>query len=210
MKKNNVLFLVIMLIGSFMLFGCNEPVEVPGGLPTLEQAVKYSNDKINETVSGLTKKQLHALWGKPTTTTVTKLDVWIVNQETGDQVVVQYERQNGKLIAVMAMTGKTESTQSFKYTLRGEGYGGGKFVITINGDGTFSYTEGDSSNYVGTGTWTTNDDGLLCLKEKADMSGFERTNYFTSFSNLLIWVAENSDNFKYVQLSGGNIFARDE
>lgn len=50
---------------------------------------------------------------------------------------------------------------------------------------------------------------LICLKENADKDGFVRTNYFTSFANLLIWVEECSDNFKYVKLSAGNIFSQD-
>lgn len=208
MKKLSILVLFILPLCIFTLFGCGDRVELPDGMPTLEQAVLYSDAQITETIAGFTEKQLHKYWGKPTTSLPQFGDVWVVNADTKAQVVVQYERQNGQRVVVMAVTGRSELVQSFKYTYRGEGYGG-KFVITLNGDGTFSYIEGDASDYVGTGTWTNDANGFVCLREKADSKGFSRTNYFTAFANLLIWVEENSDNFKYVKVSSGNIFSMD-
>ena len=207
MRKIINLFVILALLCGAVLVGCGK-VELPDGLPTLETAVTYSDSELTAKLVGLTEKQMSVLWGNPSThVSAANSDVWVVNIETGAKIVVQYQKKDGVWIVERAVTGKSTSmAKSYSYKYRGEGYGG-DFVITLYTDGTFIYTEGKSSDYVGRGLWTQENNGAICLKENKDENGFARTNYFTPFSNLLIWVADGSDNFKYVTVKAGSIFA---
>lgn len=112
-------------------------------------------------------------------------------------------------ISVLLFTGCADSVQESDivdktYVYEKDGFGG-EFVITINGDGTFSYYEGALSSYMATGKWTLEEDTLQ-LSDDEDM-GSSLVNYFKVDGNDLIYLSENSSNFLYVQVADGDIFS---
>ena len=90
-----------------------------------------------------------------------------------------------------------------RYTYEGKGFGG-DFAITVRDDGTFTYYEGMLSSHLGNGTWAVSGD-ILTL---TDRKGAEpvRVNRFRMEGDDLVFLAEGSDNFLYVQLSEGERF----
>ena len=91
---------------------------------------------------------------------------------------------------------------------------GGYFTIKLFEDGTFQYYEGILSSYIGMGTWTL-DENILCLKDQemhrfsedlTTMEPYIRTNCFKVEKDCLVWLAENSDNFLYVDVVDGDRF----
>ena len=207
MRKIIVILLVFVLVCGVAFTGCNAAVELPDGLPTLEEASKMSGTTLTEKLLNLSEKQMHALWGTPDDQSpAMNCDTWWVNRETGTRIVVHYNKLNGKWVVDQVLTGNGENTvQTYLYEYRGEGYGG-KFTIALKSDGTFQYHEGDNSDHFGYGMWSMDDSGSICLREKADENGKERVNYFKAFGSMLIWVQENSDNFKYVTVINGGLF----
>lgn len=99
------------------------------------------------------------------------------------------------------------------YLYEGEGCGG-NFTITLNEDGTFQYYEGWLSSYIGMGTWTLSEDGVLRMQDKemgrfnadGSVGTYVRVNYFKVEKDCLVWMAENSDNFLYVDVADGERF----
>lgn len=86
------------------------------------------------------------------------------------------------------------------YLYEGEGCGS-DFTIHFYDDGTFYYYEGVFSSYWGYGNWVQYGDVL----EISDHE-FERINYFRVEDGVLIFQAEGSDNFLYVQVEDGERF----
>ena len=75
-----------------------------------------------------------------------------------------------------------------------EGFGG-KFTISLQDDGTFSYYEGLRSSHLGWGTWTV-EDGTLTLREDT----FSRVFHFRIEDDSLYYIKKSSSPFTYVQL----------
>lgn len=75
-----------------------------------------------------------------------------------------------------------------------EGFGG-KFTISLQDDGTFSYYEGLLSSHLGWGTWTVEDD-TLTLREDT----FSRVFHFRIEDDSLYYIKKSSSPFTYVQL----------
>jgi len=104
---------------------------------------------------------------------------------------------------------KTESSEQISgtkiFVYEGVGFGGGNFHIKIHDDGTFTYQQGSASNYYGVGKWSLQGD-VLCMKD--DISSYTFVNYFKVVENTLVFQAENSTNFMYVQLSDGEKFVK--
>ena len=103
------------------------------------------------------------------------------------------------------------------YNYEKDGFGG-SFTINLFEDGTFQYYEGMLSSYIGMGTWTLEENNVLCMKDQEtvrfsdDSSKVEmyvRTNYFKVEEDCLVWLAENSDNFLYVDVEAGDRFLCD-
>ena len=99
------------------------------------------------------------------------------------------------------------------YTYEKDGCGG-YFTIKLFEDGTFQYYEGTLSSYIGMGTWTL-DENILCLKDQethrfsedfTTMEPYVRTNCFKVEKDCLVWLAESSDNFLYVDVVDGDRF----
>ena len=73
------------------------------------------------------------------------------------------------------------------------------FLITINEDGTYVYSESIASSSVTNGTWTISD-GKLVLKDELG------TNYFNIEDGKLTFISDNSDNYTYVEVRDGEEF----
>lgn len=92
--------------------------------------------------------------------------------------------------------------------VRDAGGFGGDFTITLRQDGGFKYYEGFLSSYIGSGTWT-REDGVICLADEVlkDSAGIRR-HYFTLEDGDLIFRAEGSAAFKYLDVEDGERFSR--
>ncbi len=95
------------------------------------------------------------------------------------------------------ITGKT-------YVYEKEGFGS-DFAISIDEDGTFNYFEGNFSSYIGVGEWTL-DGNILCLSDD-EKTGYAFVNYFKVDGDNLIFQAEKSSNFLYIEVSDGDRFS---
>jgi len=92
--------------------------------------------------------------------------------------------------------------------IRDAGGFGGDFAVTLNQDGTFSYYAGLLSSYIGMGTWT-QEDGVVCLADEGleGSAGIQRY-YFTVEDGNLVFQAEKSAKFMYVDVKDGERFSR--
>ena len=89
------------------------------------------------------------------------------------------------------------------YTYEKDGFGG-NFQILIMEDGTFSYYEGPLSSYIGSGTWEFNDT-ILHLSDNG-MEPNIKNYYFQADDNALIFIADGSDDFLFIDVSDGQKF----
>ena len=80
-----------------------------------------------------------------------------------------------------------------KFVYEKEGFGGDCY-IDFKEDGTFLYSPGYLSSYLGGGTWEISGDKVVLTQENDGMSG-KRVNYFSIAENELIYIEEGSDNF---------------
>lgn len=111
------------------------------------------------------------------------------------------------LVIVCSVTGCNTSVEETNtldgiYVYEKDGFGS-EFIITLNEDGTFQYSEGALSSTLGYGTWTLEDD-ILCISEE-DYSP-TRTNYFQVKDGNLVFVTDHSDNFLYIKVADGEQF----
>ena len=83
---------------------------------------------------------------------------------------------------------------------------GGDFVLTLNLDRTFSYTEGPYSSYLGSGTWTAVDDTTIRLIDPNREGNWKA--YFTFAGNTLCYDKRQSAPFTYVDLPDNAVFTR--
>ncbi len=92
------------------------------------------------------------------------------------------------------------------YVFEHDGFGG-EFTLSLRADGSMGYYEGWASSHIGDGTWTQEGD-MLTISEPNGRGG-QRVNRFRVTQNALIFVAEGSDNFIYVQMNDGDRFRFD-
>ena len=90
------------------------------------------------------------------------------------------------------------------YKYDGEGFGG-DFTITLNADGTYTFYEGLLSSYMGMGTWSTAYDAVYMNEGDA---GFGFSFMFGVEGDSLIYLAQGSDAFPYVELPDEARFIR--
>ena len=101
-------------------------------------------------------------------------------------------------------TGTSSSAEEAAvYVYEKEGFGG-NFTIALDPDGTFQYYEGYLSSHMGLGTWAVEGD-ILTLREDEE-SGYGFVNRFTVTPEGLVFQAEDSDNFLYVEVDDGDRF----
>lgn len=91
------------------------------------------------------------------------------------------------------------------YQYEGQGFGG-DFTITVNADGTYAFYEGFLSSYMGGGTWSRDDDTVHMIEE----NGFDLKFTFEIQDDALVYSAEGSDAFLYVDVSDGERFVRQD
>ena len=119
------------------------------------------------------------------------------------------------LLIVLCITGCAEkeevldyknSVAGKKYIYSGEPFSDIEdnypFTITINDDGTYTYSESLLSSYLGLGKWSVDDDVLTLT----DNTGVEIINYFLIDGEDLVFKEENSTNFIYVKVKDGERF----
>ena len=83
----------------------------------------------------------------------------------------------------------------------------GDFTISIKDDGTFTYYEGMASSYIGMGEWTIKRNTIILENEVPAINGSRtKTNIFEIGNGKLIWRAEGSDNFSFVEVEDGESF----
>lgn len=81
---------------------------------------------------------------------------------------------------------------------------GSNFTIRINDDGTFSYSEGVLSSYLGIGVWELDGDTLILSDD--EKIGYPFVNYFKVNGSDLVFLSENSSNYIYVKVADGERF----
>lgn len=79
---------------------------------------------------------------------------------------------------------------------------GSDFIITLEKDGTFWYSAGSLSSYIGVGEWTV-DDGILTMTETIS---YDLTFRFSVEEDALVFISEGSDRFMYVTVENGDKF----
>ena len=121
----------------------------------------------------------------------------LTNLLVGEDVVVT-------LSVVEAPALLTKESLAGTYVYEGEGFGG-DFTITLLADGEYSFYEGPLSSYLGTGTWSLDDAGVLTLTEDEQL-GFAMTNRFAAGKGSLAFIADGSDGFPYVKPADGARF----
>ena len=80
----------------------------------------------------------------------------------------------------------------------------GVFTITINEDGTFTYREGEKSDYIAKGTWSYRK-GILTLDDELSRK-YNFVNKFVVLDGNLVFVEEDSTNFPSVTVKDGEKF----
>lgn len=94
-----------------------------------------------------------------------------------------------------------EQAEGTVYQYEKEGFGSA-FTITLYNDGTFAYYEGALSSYMGMGTWQQEGD-LVTLHDEQHFQ-----NHFRFEGEDLVFAAEGSTNFMYVDVAEGDRFVR--
>ncbi|MCR5041510.1 MAG: copper resistance protein NlpE [Clostridia bacterium] len=87
------------------------------------------------------------------------------------------------------------------YVWEKDGFGG-DFTITFNSDGTYEYSVGYLSSYLGMGSWET-DNGVLTMTETG---GYDLSFRFAVEDGGLRYIAEGSDAFMGVTVEDGDRF----
>ncbi len=90
------------------------------------------------------------------------------------------------------------------YLYEKDGFGG-SFTIQLRDDGSFTYYEGMLSSYIGIGSWTLVD-GIVTLSDDDDV-GYPLVNRFRVDGEDLVFIAEGSSNFVYIDVSDGQRFS---
>ena len=102
----------------------------------------------------------------------------------------------------------SESISGITFVYEKEG-AGGDFSIRIHEDGTFFYSEGTYSSYIGVGAWTLEGDTLTLTDDENVSYGL--VNRFKVVGGDLIYFSEGSTNFLYVKAADGEkFFAKQE
>ncbi|RVU98605.1 hypothetical protein EII22_02015 [Coriobacteriales bacterium OH1046] len=83
---------------------------------------------------------------------------------------------------------------------------GGDFTIKLNEDGTYEYSVGFLSSYIGLGTWEV-ESGILTLTET---SGYENVFRFSVGDGELVFISEGSSQFMHVAVEDGDRFMLEE
>ena len=170
----------------------------PGPVDLLRCATTMAGDKksLKERITRIAQAPRRWLWAAVTVVLVTALACLCA---FGQRAPEEGQDPDGRLWPY----GVSEMTY-----VRDAGGFGGDFTVTLNQDGTFSYYAGYLSSYIGRGTWT-QEDGVICLADEVlkDSAGMQYY-YFTVEDGNLIFRAEGSAAFMYVDVKDGERFTR--
>ncbi|MBR3494322.1 MAG: hypothetical protein IKH38_02750 [Clostridia bacterium] len=124
---------------------------------------------------------------------------------TGDNAFPQHYREAVAAITTLLQDLPEESDGTVPGTYRYEGEGfGGDFTLTLLEDGTYTFYEGLLSSYMGGGEWSM-EQRFIYLSEA---NGLSLYNTLIPMKDTLVFVAEGSDGFLYVQVPDGGRFVR--
>jgi len=112
---------------------------------------------------------------------------------TGDEVIDLFYNSGDKRDDI---AGKT-------YLYEGEGIMG-SFAITLYNDGSFFYSEGGASSYIGVGTWTRDGD-IITMSDRGNGS-YGLVNHFQFEGEDLVFVEQSSSGFVYIEVEDGERF----
>lgn len=140
-----------------------------------------------------------------------KAEVKITGEENGKTVdlgtlVITKTDKNTK--GVLSVTFKKAGSASLagkKFYYEKEGFGG-YCNIEFNEDGTFLYSPGVLSSYLGGGTWKISGDTVI-LTEKNEGEGKTITNRFKIAGNDIVYIADGSDGLRYMEVKDGEKFS---
>ena len=121
------------------------------------------------------------------------LEAWLEDYDADEEVRAAVEG----VIAAATLPGV--------YTYEGEGFGGA-FTITLSANGSYTFTEGLLSSYLGSGLWNVNGDELV-LTENPE-NGAELINRFRVGDDQLVFIEAQSSNFLHITVPDGAVFAR--
>ena len=140
-----------------------------------------------------------------------KAEVKVTGEENGKTVdlgtlVITKTDKNTK--GVLSVTFKKAGSASLagkKFYYEKEGFGG-YCNIEFNEDGTFLYSPGVLSSYLGGGTWEISGNKVILTQENDGMAG-KRVNCFRIVGNELIFIEADSDNFVGTKVKDGEKFS---
>lgn len=140
-----------------------------------------------------------------------KAEVKVTGEENGKTVdlgtlVITKTDKNTK--GVLSVTFKKAGSASLagkKFYYEKEGFGG-YCHIEFNEDGTFLYSPGVLSSYLGGGTWEISGDTVI-LTEKNEGEGKTVTNRFKIAGNDIVYIADGSDGLRFMEVKDGEKFS---
>ena len=127
--------------------------------------------------------------------------------KTEDGIAVKYNGQWNLFVQKndnqSSKTGSS-SMNGNQYVWEKKGFGG-DFIITLNDDRTYQYYAGFLSSYIGMGTWI-NDNGIIVMSEDKEFCGNDSVFRFKLTEEGLIYIADGSSKFMYVDVADGDRF----
>jgi hypothetical protein len=181
-------------------------------VPRLSEIEQYTEEQLTALLYGLSDADLVMTWGEPDSIlSDLRGDTWRIDEVGRATVIVYYNNEwhveSVKISLYVEPQEQLEITSAAgtTYIYEKDGFGG-DFTITIYEDGTFQYHEGTLSSYIGIGTWTLDEDNVLCLTDQT-IKDRTRNNYFKVHDCDLVWLSDESDNFMYIKVLDGEKFS---
>jgi len=121
----------------------------------------------------------------------------------GDALTIQKKLLGYDISEILGVDRSAVAGKKFYYEK--EGFGG-YCNIEFNEDGTFLYSPGVLSSYLGGGTWKITGDTVI-LTEKNEGEGKTITNRFKIAGNDIVYIADGSDGLRYMEVKDGEKFS---
>ncbi|SFW27558.1 dockerin type I repeat-containing protein [Ruminococcus flavefaciens] len=140
-----------------------------------------------------------------------KAEVKVTGEENGKTadlgtlVITKTDKNTKGVLSVTFKKAGSASLAGKKFYYEKEGFGG-YCNIEFNEDGTFLYSPGVLSSYLGGGTWKISGDTVI-LTEKNEGEGKTITNRFKIAGNDIVYIADGSDGLRYMEVKDGEKFS---
>ena len=121
----------------------------------------------------------------------------------GDALTIQKKLLGYDISEILGVDRSAVAGKKFYYEK--EGFGG-YCHIEFNEDGTFLYSPGVLSSYLGGGTWEISEDTVI-LTEKNEGEGKTITNRFKIAGNDIVYIADGSDGLRFMEVKDGEKFS---